>query len=42
VVASKRFGAGERHVTEKRLRLMNEVPSLVTLAVAVLVIVKPF
>ena len=42
VVLSKRFAAGERPVTEKRLRLMNEIPSLVTLAVAVLVIVKPF
>ena len=42
VVMAKRFGAGERPVTEKRLRLMNEIPSLVTLAVVVLVIVKPF
>ena len=42
VVMAKRFAAGERPVTEKRLRLMNEIPSLVTLAVAVLVIVKPF
>ena len=42
VVTSKQFAAGERPVTEKRLRLMNEIPSLITLAVAVLVIVKPF
>lgn len=42
IVMSRRFSAGERPVTEKQLRLMNEIPSLVTLAVAVLVIVKPF
>lgn len=42
VAQVKRFADGERPVTEKRLRLMNEIPSLVTLAVAVLVIVKPF
>jgi putative membrane protein len=38
----KRFAAGERPVSEKALRLANEIPSLVTLAVVVLVIVKPF
>jgi putative membrane protein len=42
VVMAARMAAGERPVTERRLRLMNEIPSLVTLAVAVLVIVKPF
>ena len=39
---AKRFADGERPVSEKGLRLANEIPSLVTLAVAVLVIVKPF
>lgn len=42
VTISKRFSAGERPVSEKALRLANEIPSLATLAVAVLVIVKPF
>jgi putative membrane protein len=42
VQLAKRFADGERPVTEKGLRLANEIPSLVTLAVAVLVIVKPF
>lgn len=42
VMMAARMAAGERPATEKRLRLMNEIPSLVTLAVAVLVIVKPF
>ena len=39
---SKRFAAGERPLSEKGLRLANEIPSLVTLAVVVLVVVKPF
>ncbi len=38
----QRFAAGERPVSEKGLRLANEIPSLVTFAVVVLVIVKPF
>jgi protoporphyrinogen IX oxidase len=42
VVLSQRFAEGGRPVTEKGLRLANEIPSLVTLVVAVLVIVKPF
>jgi putative membrane protein len=42
VVMAKRFGEGQRPVSEKALRMANEIPSLVTLAVAVLVIVKPF
>jgi len=37
-----RFAAGERPLSEKALRLQNEIPSLVTFAVAVLVIVQPF
>jgi putative membrane protein len=42
VVMARRFAAGERSVSEKGLRLANEIPSLVTIAVAVLVIIKPF
>ncbi len=42
VAASKRFAASERPYSEKTLRLLNEVPSLVTIAVVILVIVKPF
>jgi protoporphyrinogen IX oxidase len=42
VGASKRFTAGLRPYSEKALRLLNEVPSLVTIAVVILVIVKPF
>jgi putative membrane protein len=42
VVMARRFAAGERPVSEKGLRLANEIPSLVTIAVAVLVIIKPF
>jgi putative membrane protein len=38
----KKFAAGERPYAEKTLRLMNEVPSLVTIGVVILVIVKPF
>ena len=40
--AMRRFAAGERPYTEKTLRLVNEVPSLVTIAVVILVIVKPY
>lgn len=38
----KRFAAGERPYAEKTLRLLNEVPGLVTIIVVILVIVKPF
>lgn len=38
----RRFAAGERPCSEKTLRLVNEIPSLVTIAVVLLVIVKPF
>jgi putative membrane protein len=42
VAATKRFSAGQRPYREKTLRLANEVPSLATIAVVILVIVKPF
>ncbi len=40
--AARKFAAGERPYSEKALRMANEIPSLVTIVVVVLVIVKPF
>jgi putative membrane protein len=42
VGAAKKFAAGQRPYAEKTLRLVNEIPSLVTIGVVILVIVKPF
>ena len=42
IAAARRFATGERPYSEKMLRLVNEIPSLVTIAVVILVIVKPF
>ena len=42
VALARQMAAGQRPVSEQRLRLMNEIPSIVTIAVVVLVIVKPF
>ena len=39
---TKNFARGERPISERALRLANEVPSLVTILVVILVIVKPF
>ena len=39
---AKKMARGERPLPEKRLRLLNEVPALVTIVVVILVIVKPF
>ena len=39
---SKKFARGERPLSEKALRLANEIPSLVTIVVVILVIAKPF
>lgn len=39
---ARKFGAGARPCTEKTLRMVNEIPSLVTIGVVILVIVKPF
>lgn len=39
---AKKMARGERPMSEKQLRLFNEVPALVTVLVVVLVIVKPF
>lgn len=39
---AKKMARGERPLTEKQLRLLNEVPALVAIVVVILVIVKPF
>ena len=39
---SKKLARGERTLTGKQLRLLNEVPGLVVALVVVLVIVRPF
>lgn len=39
---SKKFARGERPLSEKALRIANEIPSLVTIAVVLLAVVKPF
>jgi putative membrane protein len=36
------FAIGQRPISEKALRLANEIPSLTTIAIVILVIVKPF
>jgi putative membrane protein len=38
----KQFAAGERPVTERRLRMLNEVPGVVIALAVILVIVRPF
>ena len=40
--AARKFAAGNRPYAERTLRLVNEIPSLVTIAAVILVIVKPF
>lgn len=42
VVLSKRMAAGARPVSERALRILNEVPSLVAIVVVVLAVVRPF
>lgn len=42
VKTSKRFARGERPYAEKTLRLLNEVPSLATILIVFLAVVKPF
>ncbi len=39
---AKRLGRGERRLTGRQLRLLNEVPALVVVLIVVLVIVRPF
>ena len=38
----KKLAAGQRPVSGKALRIMNEVPGLATVLIVILVIVKPF
>ncbi len=42
VGTARKFARGERPYAEKTLRLANEIPSLATIAIVLLVIVKPF
>jgi putative membrane protein len=42
VTTSKRMAAGARPVSERRLRMLNEVPSLVAIVVVLLAVAKPF
>jgi putative membrane protein len=39
---AKRIAKGHRPVTDKALRLMNEVPGVATILIVILVIVRPF
>lgn len=38
----KRFARGERPYSERTLRMLNELPSLLTIVIVILVVVKPF
>ena len=42
VSLSKRMAAGARPMTERKLRLWNELPALLLAIIVVLVIVRPF
>ena len=42
IAYGKKLARGQRPGTERRLRLLNEVPSLATIAIVILVIVQPF
>jgi putative membrane protein len=39
---AKKLAAGERRLEGKHLRMLNEVPGVVTILVVILVVVKPF
>ncbi len=39
--AAKKFARGERPYSERTLRLVNEIPSLATIIIVILVIVQP-
>ena len=41
VVTAKKLARGERPYTERRLRLLNEVPALLIIIIVILVVVKP-
>ena len=38
----RKFAAGRRELEDKKLRMMNEVPGILTALIVVLVIVRPF
>ncbi len=38
----KKFAAGQRPKTEKHFRMINEIPSIFTIFIVMLVIIKPF
>ena len=38
----KKFARGERPRSEKTYRILNEIPALITVAVVILAVVKPF
>jgi putative membrane protein len=39
---AKALAAGERRISGKRLRLLNEIPALAAIGIVILVVVKPF
>ncbi len=39
---TRKFAAGERPVSEKNLRIMNEVPGITVVLVVILAVVRPF
>ncbi len=42
VATARKFAAGNRPYANRTLRLLNEVPALATIAIVILVVVKPF
>ena len=42
IAYSKKLSRGERTMTDKRLRLVNEVPGIAAAVIVILVIIKPF
>jgi len=42
VATSKKMAAGERPISEKTLRMLNEVPAIAVALIVVLAVVKPF
>lgn len=42
VTLSKRMAKGERPASERKLRLLNEIPSLVVIVVVMLAVTRPF
>ena len=42
IAYSKKLARGERSMTDKKLRLVNEVPGIAAAVIVILVIIKPF